>query len=59
VINSVGNIGGFAGPYIVGAARETTGNFSAGLWVMAGCLAVGVVIAMTLARQERQSALMR
>ena len=56
VINSVGNIGGFAGPYIVGAAREATGNFSAGLWVMAGCLAVGVVIAMGLARDERSSA---
>jgi ACS family tartrate transporter-like MFS transporter len=53
VINSVGNIGGFAGPYIVGAAREATGNFSAGLWVMAGCLAAGVVIAMLLARSER------
>lgn len=53
VINSVGNIGGFAGPYIVGAAREATGSFSAGLWVMAGCLAVGVVIAMLLARSER------
>lgn len=53
VINSVGNIGGFAGPYVVGAAREATGNFSAGLWVMAGCLAVGVVIAMLLARSER------
>ena len=52
VINSIGNIGGFAGPYIVGAAREATGNFSAGLWVMAGCLAVGVVIAMLLARQD-------
>lgn len=51
VINSVGNIGGFAGPYMVGAAREATGNFSAGLWVMAGCLAAGAVIALLLARQ--------
>lgn len=38
LINSVGNIGGFIGPYAIGALRDATGGFSAGL------IAVGVVV---------------
>lgn len=38
LINSVGNIGGFIGPYAIGALRDATGGFSAGL------MAVGVVV---------------
>ena len=48
VINSVGNIGGFAGPYVVGYVREATGDFAAGLWLMAGCLVVAAAIAFAL-----------
>lgn len=35
-VNSVGNIGGFVSPYVVGFAREATGRFEAGLLVLAG-----------------------
>ena len=38
LINSVGNVGGFIGPYAIGALRDATGDFSAGL------MAVGVVV---------------
>ena len=48
VINSVGNIGGFAGPYLVGYVRDATGNFAAGLWLMAGCLVVAALLAFAL-----------
>jgi len=48
VINSVGNIGGFAGPYVVGYVREATGDFAAGLWLMSGCLVVAAAIAFAL-----------
>jgi ACS family tartrate transporter-like MFS transporter len=41
VINSVGNLGGYFGPYIIGWARSDSGNFRGGL------LAVGVVLAMS------------
>ena len=51
-INSVGNIGGFVGPYAVGYVRDLTGNFSAGLWLMAGSMVVAAVLAM-LARERR------
>ena len=50
VINSVGNIGGFAGPYAVGYVRDATGDFSAGLWLMAGCLVIAALIAGALGR---------
>src|SRR5207302_610999 len=31
LINSVGNLAGFAGPYLLGLARQHTGSFSGGL----------------------------
>ena len=36
VINSVGNLGGFFGPGLVGMAKDMTGNFESGLYVLAG-----------------------
>ena len=52
-INSVGNIGGFVGPYFVGYVRDVTGDFSAGLWLMSGSLLIAVIIAVVLARLDR------
>ncbi len=48
VINSVGNIGGFVGPYLVGWVRETTGAFAGGLWLLAGALLLGAAIALSI-----------
>jgi ACS family tartrate transporter-like MFS transporter len=36
LINSVGNLGGFFGPGLVGMAKDMTGNFESGLYVLAG-----------------------
>jgi ACS family tartrate transporter-like MFS transporter len=35
-VNSIGALGGFVGPYLVGWAKETTGSFSTGL-ILIGC----------------------
>ena len=35
LINSVGNLGGFAGPYLVGWAKDATGRFEAGMYILA------------------------
>jgi len=35
-VNSIGALGGFVGPYLVGWAKETTGSFSTGL-ILLGC----------------------
>jgi MFS transporter, ACS family, tartrate transporter len=36
-INSVGNLGGFFGPSLVGWAKDLTGNFAGGLYSLAVC----------------------
>jgi MFS transporter, ACS family, tartrate transporter len=53
VINSVGNIGGFIGPYAVGYVRQATGDFAAGLWSMAASLVVAAFIAIVLHRSSQ------
>lgn len=47
-INAIGNLSGFAGPYVMGYLKDATGNFSAGLLVLAGCTFAGGLVAMTL-----------
>ena len=38
LISSIGNLGGFAGPYFIGYFSDRMGNFQGGLWSMAGTL---------------------
>jgi ACS family tartrate transporter-like MFS transporter len=35
LISSIGNLGGFAGPYVLGYFSDRMGNFQGGLWAMA------------------------
>jgi ACS family tartrate transporter-like MFS transporter len=44
LINSVGNLGGFFGPYAVGLVRNSTGSFRGGFLVIAVTLAASAVI---------------
>jgi MFS transporter, ACS family, tartrate transporter len=45
LINSIGNLGGFAGPFIVGYLVNRTGSFNSGMvWLMASLFAAGVLI---------------
>ena len=37
-INSIGNLGGFVGPWAIGWVKDTTGSFAGGLYVVAGLL---------------------
>jgi ACS family tartrate transporter-like MFS transporter len=46
LINSVGNLGGFAGPNIVAQLKDATGEFTGGLLVMAGIMAPGGLLAL-------------
>ena len=47
-INSIGNLSGFAGPYVMGYLKDLTGNFTAGLLVLAACALVGGIVALML-----------
>lgn len=48
LVNSIGNIGGFAGPYVVGVLKDATGSFAAVLVVFGGLAAVAGLLAMLL-----------
>lgn len=48
IVNSVGNLGGFAGPFLIGWVRAATGSFEGGLLTLAGVLVAGAVIALSL-----------
>lgn len=52
LINSVGNLGGFAGPFIIGLAMKKTGSFSAGLYAAAGFQLLGTILAVFVRKIE-------
>jgi MFS transporter, ACS family, tartrate transporter len=43
-INSVGNLGGFFGPTVVGWAKDYTGGFSGGLYALAGFALMSAIV---------------
>jgi D-galactonate transporter len=46
LINSVGNLAGFLSPYMVGAIKDVTGNTTLALYVLAGSMVVGALLAL-------------
>jgi ACS family tartrate transporter-like MFS transporter len=48
VINSIGNLGGFFGPVVMGWLRQTTHTYIAGLATIALCLAGGALVTALL-----------
>ena len=47
IINSVGAIGGFTGPFLMGWLYDFTHSYSVGLWTIAACLLVGAATSAT------------
>jgi MFS transporter, ACS family, tartrate transporter len=52
LINSVGNLGGFAGPYIMGWVKNATGSFNAGLYVLAAFGIAGALVTLITVKRE-------
>ena len=48
LINSVGNTGGFVGPYLLGAINDATHSFAAGLFAIAAMLAAGGALVLAV-----------
>jgi ACS family tartrate transporter-like MFS transporter len=44
LINSLGNLGGYVGPFIVGWIKDATGSFQAALYFLAACAALSALI---------------
>jgi ACS family tartrate transporter-like MFS transporter len=49
VINSIGNLAGFAGPFAMGWIRDHTGSYTGGLLLLAGLgiIAMGIVLSLS------------
>lgn len=58
LINSVGNLGGYLGPFVVGALKQATGELASGLYFLTGVLLFGLVLTFIVYRVlERRHAL--
>jgi MFS transporter, ACS family, tartrate transporter len=45
LINSIGNVGGYVGPFVVGWIKDSTNSFEMGLYFLAACLLASSAIA--------------
>ncbi|BDB70713.1 MFS transporter [Comamonas thiooxydans] len=54
-INSIGNLGGFVGPVMIGWIKDKTGSFSGGLAFVAGLLVMSAVLTLILSRTRVQT----
>jgi ACS family tartrate transporter-like MFS transporter len=52
-INSIGNLGGFAGPVMIGWIKDKTGSYAGGLYFVAGLLVMSAVVTLLLARSQK------
>lgn len=49
-INAIGNLGGFAGPYIVGSFKHGSDSFSSGLYALAVLAGIAMLVTLTMVR---------
>jgi nitrate/nitrite transporter NarK len=58
LINSVGNLGGYIGPFGIGALKTYTGTLSSGLYFLACVLCIGLLMTWVVYNQlERRLSL--
>jgi len=50
LLNSFSNLGGFFGPYLMGWAKQTTGNFTLGMVLLSGMLVVAAISVVVIGR---------
>lgn len=54
-INSIGNLGGFVGPFMIGVIKEHTGSFTWGLYFVAALLVLSSLIVLLLSAMARKA----
>lgn len=54
-INSLGNLGGFVGPFIIGLIKQQTGSYTWGLWFVAGLLILSSLVVLWLSASSRKA----
>ncbi|MCJ2080955.1 MFS transporter [Methylobacterium sp. J-090] len=53
-INSIGNLGGFVGPWAIGWIKDRTGSFTGGLIFVAALLVLSAIVTLVVARAGRR-----
>ncbi len=48
IINSIGNLSGFAGPFVMGYVKDTTGTYTVGLLAVAATVFLAMMVALSL-----------
>lgn len=51
VMNSLGALGGFVGPYVIGSLAQATGQYYSSMWMMGACLLVATVSALLVSEE--------
>lgn len=49
LINTIGNIGGFAAPYVTGAMKDATGSYIGSMFVVGGVMLLSAILALFVA----------
>ena len=52
LINSIGNLGGYVGPKIVGMLKTSSGKYESSLWFMAACVFAAALLALLLTKKK-------
>ena len=55
-INSIGNLGGFVGPAMIGWIKDRTGSFAGGLYFVGLLLLLSAILTLLLARSQHAAA---
>lgn len=53
-INSIGNLGGFVGPMMIGVIRQQTGSYTWGLYFVAGLLGLSALVVLILSARTNK-----
>lgn len=55
LINSIGNLGGFVGPYMIGYLKDGTGSTKSGLYFLSVCLLICFVLVITIKKHASKA----
>ncbi len=53
IINALGNLSGFVGPFAMGRISDLTGSYAGGFLVIAALAGIGMIIVLSLGHDER------
>jgi ACS family tartrate transporter-like MFS transporter len=56
LINSLGNLGGFFGPYFIGLAKHATNSYSGGLYFLSGSCFLAIIITFLTVKVRKTEA---